>query len=142
MLKTKLLIKVIHWILLSFKWESKSIPVQHLVILVEKLSKVQKSRGTLYLITYIKAIRANFLNYLSGNPKRDPLSACTVDGIPKALGGLIPLVRGKSYLAITMILTILMSTRSLKLKPTPNLDTIIAPFSGDTKQYAMFAGDF
>jgi len=137
----KLLIKVIQWILLTFKLEG-SIPVQSLVSLVERQELVAKSNGMEGLIAYNKALRSNLLNYLSGNPIRDPLAACTHDGIPRALGSMIPLIRGNSYLAISMVLTVLMSTRSLKLKANPDIESIVAPFKGDLSNVSMFATDF
>lgn len=136
-----LLSKVVQWILLSFKMEG-SMPVSSLVWLVKEQENVSRSRGMIFLIAWNKAVRSNLLNYLSGNSSRDPLSACTRDGIPRALGPLIPLIRGRSYLAITMCLTVLMSTRSLKLKPEPNINTIEAPFNGDLANVSIFVSDF
>jgi len=137
----KLLIKVVQWILLTFKLEG-SLPVSSLVKLIERQEVIAKSRGTKGLIDFNKSVRSNLLAYISGSKLRDSRTACNKDGIPRALGSLAPLIKNNSYLAITMSLTILMSTRSLRLKPEPNLDSISAPFNGDLKNYSMFVSDF
>lgn len=125
-LNIKLLIQVIKWIVLSFKTE-ESVPVSALVQLVEDISRIQENRGVKGLIVFVKATRSNLLNYLSGNSMRDPLSACTKDGIPKVLKDLIPFVRRGSTIVISLILTILMSTRSLKSKADPDISSITQP---------------
>jgi len=137
----KLLKKVVQWIVMCFKHDG-SIPVQPLVQLVERQQKVLESNGLDRLIAWNKAVRSNLLNYLSGNPSRDPLSACTQDGIPVALKGLIPFVRDRSYFVINMTLTVLMSTRSIKLEAKPDISTIELPFTGDISNVSIFVSDF
>lgn len=66
----------------------------------------------------------------------------TKDGIPVILGDLIPLVRSGSYIVISMILTVLMSTRSLKIKSTPDIISITQPFKGDVTNLMIFSSDF
>ena len=71
-------------------------PHEPLVQLCNRLEVIQTSRGPAGLIVFVKAVRLNFINYLSGNKEREPLSKCTEDGIPIILGDLIPLIRDKS----------------------------------------------
>jgi len=67
------------------------------------------------------------MSYFSNNPIKDPLVKCTVDGIPIVLGGLIPHIRGRSYIVISMVFTILLATRALSIGKIPNFEPIIAP---------------
>ena len=102
-------------------------PVQPLVQLCNRLEVIETSRGLRGLIDFVKAVRLNLINYLSGNKERDPLCKCTKDGIPIILCDLIPLIREKSYIAISKTFTVLYCTRSLKLKASPDIDSIIQP---------------
>jgi len=133
--------QVVRWIILSFNSE-ESIPVNHLVSLVHVLKKNQKERGVIGLITLCKSMRSNLLNHLSGNPLRDNGTEVTKDGIPKLLGELIPYVRMRKYDTIKVILTILYSTRSLKLNSDPDFSPITNPPKGDIANVAMFGSEF
>lgn len=133
--------QVVIWIVKSFKFDC-SIPVTPLIKLVERLEAVSTAKGDLGLILITKSIRSNLLNYLSSNPERDSRTATTHDGIPTILGDLIPLVRRKSYLVIAMILTILFSTRSLKINSDPDTDSITQPWKGDVTGLSMYMGQF
>lgn len=116
--------------------------MKHLVSLVGRIESISKGRGTLFLIAYLKATRTNLLSYLSGSGKRDPLSAVTKDGIPLILGDLIPLIRGKQYNIVSIVLTILFSTRSLKLEPSPDIYSITQLFKGDVTNVGMYLDSF
>nr|AWY10990.1 RNA-dependent RNA polymerase [Sclerotinia sclerotiorum mitovirus 32] len=132
--------KVIKWLCITSC--NTSLPLHHLEALCNKLQTVLNNNGPLYTIKYIKAIRGNFYNYLSGNVLRNSLARSTSDGIPVILGDLIPLVRGGHKRAIALILTILTATRSLKIQSEPDLTTITQPLKGDvpdlTKHMASF----
>jgi hypothetical protein len=82
------------------------------------------------------------MNYLSGNPLRDPIAKCTSDGIPIILQGLIPLIRGRSYLVIAMVFTVLFSTRSLKAGTIPDLTSVTQPFNGKYTDIVKYGNDF
>jgi hypothetical protein len=82
------------------------------------------------------------MNYLSGNPLRNPIAKCTGDGIPICLGALIPLVRERSYLVIAMIFTVLFSTRALKSGIRPDLTSVIQPFNGKSTDIVKYGNDF
>jgi len=133
--------KVVTWLCLTFK-SDVTMPVNHLVSLVSVLERVQENRGTRGLISFNKSMRSNLLNYLSGNPLRDRETAVTEDGVPVLLGNLIPYIRGRQYKVISVVLTILYCTRSLKTKPEPDFEPIVAPFKGDLSNVSMFASAF
>lgn len=66
------------------------------VPILQKMDRVLRTRGPIGLIQYIKPIRVQFLNYLSGNKERTPGVRTTSDGIPICLGDLIQKIRGSS----------------------------------------------
>jgi len=119
--------KVVRWLLISFVTNSVSLPVKHYDTLIGKLTLVKESVGVVQFLKIVKSIRSNYINYLSGNPERDLLTKCTKDGIPVILGELIPIVRGGGSFNKYLILTLLYSTRSLKLRPEPNTLSVTQP---------------
>lgn len=118
--------KVVTWIC-SHSDMRQSIPLHMFRKLCDRLHVVYTSRGLIFLIKYVKSLRCNTMNYLSGNPYRDSLSKCTKDGIPVFFGDLIPMIRSGSNREIALILTVLFSTRSFKQKPSPDFSSIIQP---------------
>jgi len=135
--------KVVAWIATSFSSkEGGSVPVGLCIKLIARFQPFIKSHGPIWTLGYIKNVRTSLLSYLSGSKVRVPGVAVTGDGIPKILGDLIPLVRARSYLVISLILTILYSTRSLKLGGPVNTDSITQPFTGDVTNLSMFVGSF
>lgn len=135
------MIKVVTWILTCFDKQG-TVPLESLSMLIHRLSKIWQTRGTEFMILYYKDARGNLMNYLSGNPERLLLCKTTKDGIPLILGDLIPLVRGRSYLAIAMIYTVLFSTRSLKTGKVPNVESIVAPYTGDLNDISRHMSQF
>jgi len=123
----KFTIKVVKWLCLNVKNIKPAIPLTSLVQLCEKLDLVMRTRGLLSTIKYVKATRSNLVNYLSGNPLRDPISKCTKDGIPLVLGSLIPLIRVGHHRVIAFVLTVLTATRALKIKTDPDISSITQP---------------
>lgn len=119
--------QVLQWICLCLKTTGSSVPLELLQYLCYRLFKIAESRGIAWTILYCKAIRGNLMSYFSNNPIKDPLVKCTVDGIPIVLGGLIPHIRGRSYIVISMVFTILLATRALSIGKIPNFEPIIAP---------------
>lgn len=118
--------KVVKWLCLSVK-AKPSIPLHLFINLCQHLDKVIKTRGLYNTIKYVKALRSNLINYLSGNPLRDKMCRCTKDGIPISLGDLIPLIRSGQNRVIAFVLTILTATRALKFKTEPDTSTITQP---------------
>jgi len=119
--------QILQWLCLCVKTES-SIPIQALLGLCLHLYVIQRSRGTVWTILYCKAVRGNLFNYFSQNIlNNDPLAKTTKDGIPVILGDLIPYIRNRSYIVISMIFTVLMATRALSVGKEPNIESIIAP---------------
>lgn len=111
---------------------NKSERVEHISALeglISHLEKILKTRGVVFLFKYVKGTRLNLLNYFSGNPVRDDICALTKDGIPISLGSYIKSIRKKSIstFELRLILTILFSTRALKGKVEPDLNSIVGP---------------
>ena len=136
----KSLPKIITWISVVFYKDTDFMPTHSLIKLVKDLSI--NTRGDGFTLLFVKSIRCNLANYLSGNPARDPLSSCTKDGIPIILGDLIPWVRRKSYVVISMIYSILYSTSSLKLGTKPDYASITMSYKGSYSNESLFMGSF
>jgi len=135
------LIKVITWLTIVLK-DGGTMPINELIKIINHLLKINKSRGTRFTIMYMKAVRADFISYLSGSDIKSGLVSLTRDGIPKILGNLIPLVRRKSYLVIAMICTILWSSRALSIGKNPNYSSITSAPKGTLSNILMFSSDF
>jgi hypothetical protein len=118
--------KVISWLLLSFG-EKQPVLLRDFLDLLKVLEDIQNKRGPKGLIEFCKSLRGNLFNYFSGNNIRIPGVKLTKDGIPRVLRTLIPSVRRKQFLVIAIVLTILFSTRSLKLGRNPDFGPIEAP---------------
>lgn len=116
--------------------------MESLLSLSARLDKILQSRGIEYFILYVKDTRGNLMNYLSGSTERLSRSRTTKDGIPIILGDLIPLIRGKSYLAIAMIFTILFSTRAFSIGKRPDISPITDPFTGSLSGYDKYMVNF
>lgn len=134
-------IQVVRWMCLNLTIKP-SLPIHHFVALCDKLDLIMRSRGLISTIKYVKSVRSNLMNYLSGNPLRDPLSKCTKDGIPVVLGDLIPLIRSGHNRLLAFVLTVLTSTRSLKIKTEPNTETITQPWTGEVTNLLMWRRQF
>jgi hypothetical protein len=97
----------------------------------ETIRGLEKTRGTLFALSYLKAVRNIRLSYLSGEPKLDMKVKVklTRDGIPVILGPWIPKIRSKSISSFErrFILTILYCSRALSLGKNPDLSTIESP---------------
>lgn len=97
------------------------------------LVNIELTRGRLGLITYVKSTRSAFLNYLSNNKEKVQGIGLTKDGIPRALGPLIPKIRGfdspSNFHYLQWLTTILFSTRSLKCGKSLSLESIEQPAS-------------
>lgn len=112
------------------------------------MHSVFRSRGLDEGFAYVKAVRGNYLNALSGNPERFPRVALTKEGLPLSFGPLLkhfrvteashlerwPALAKPARFVVTsrtevlqMINTVLFSTRALKGQPRPDLSTVIAP---------------
>lgn len=133
--------KVVTWLSLTFI-VGDSIPVSEVEKLVTRLHVLYLSRGERFLLSYIKDVRSDLLNYLSGNSIRSGNISLTSDGLPKILGSLLPKVRGRSYRNIAMILTVLYSTRSLSIGSPTDISSIVSPPTGDLRNILMFNSDF
>jgi hypothetical protein len=128
----KLALVVISWLARNFE-ESSNLPCSIFCFypLVNKLQKVC-DRGDLFLLSYIKQLRTALLLFLSGEFPNKIVDGCpiTKDGIPKALGPIIPYIRSKSPGVIRLTLTILYCTRGASLGGPLDTSTITTPSSG------------
>lgn len=117
--------RVITWILGAFKLPGTG-PMELYQPLLTKLERVYKTRGERGLIDYVKGVRTNLLNYLSGSLDRVSGIEATKDGFPRIL---VP-VFGKSstrefpVAKLQIVFTILYSTRALKLGRVPDIKPI------------------
>ncbi|QTY21822.1 RNA-dependent RNA polymerase [Botryosphaeria dothidea mitovirus 3] len=108
------------------------------------LQRVAETRGELALIAFSKAVRANVLNYLSGNPERVPgVRLTTKDGLPICLGPLLRVVREQGP-EMRLVMTVLFSTRALRTEPVPDIEPIIAPLDKGASYggLTLWAADF
>lgn len=136
------LYKVVRWVVKCFN-TSQSISLIPYDKLLDKMTLVKKSVGVDEFLKINKSVRANLINFLSGNLERDPKVKCTKDGIPLFLGDFIPILRsGATRIEIYLLLTILYSTRSLKTEARPDISSITQPFSGDVTNLGMFSSSF
>jgi len=136
-------LKVVAWLALSLSSrEGGSMPVSACNKLITRLQDLNEHKGQQWTLEYMKSCRVILLSYLSGKPVRLSGVAVTGDGIPKVLGDLIPIIRGGSALAISLVLTVLYSTRSLKLGGPVDFASITQPCKGDVTNLAMYAGSF
>lgn len=102
--------------------------------LLLKLDRILLTRGNMELIKYVKSIRLQLFHYLSNNGIRVEGVKCTREGIPTALGDLVPKVRQANMPEIEKsilpyLMTILFATRALKVSTTIDVDPIEAPRS-------------
>lgn len=97
-------------------------------------------------IAFVKAIRANYLNALSGNKEVVQGVRLTKDGFPVALGPLIKHLRAKEIPVslLQFLNTILFSTRSLKTGAMPDYSSITAPSKrrGQLQDISLYCDDF
>lgn len=118
----------------------------HFEFLIAKILKVFKTRGIIAGFSFVKAVRGNVLNYLSGNPERIPGVKLRPSGLPAALGSLAELLeKGRvPHKGVQLLLTILYSTRALKGKPDPDISTIIEPSNRSVSdlEICRFSQDF
>jgi len=112
--------------------------------LLTHLSRIQCTRGNVFLILYVKSLRSATLNYLSGNRSKIEGIATTKDGIPIILGDLIPVIRESDSPehgnVLPFLSTILHSTRTLKTGTSADVTTVTQPASvlvpSDIDKYA------
>jgi len=117
--------RVMTWILGVFKLPGTG-PIGLYNPLLLKLERVYKTRGAVGLINYVKGVRSNLLNYLSGNKDRVSGIELTNDGFPRILvpvfdkyrDGIFPTSR------LQIVFTILYSTRALNLGKKADINPI------------------
>jgi len=121
----KKLSRVMNWILQGFKLEGTG-PISLYKPLLSKLERVYITRGADGLINYVKAVRTNLLNYLSGNKDRVLGIEMTKDGFPRILVPLFSEYKKDIFpvARLQIVLTILYSTRALKLGREPDISPI------------------
>jgi hypothetical protein len=125
----KLIIQILYW---ASNWWYPSIRGSKLII-EWWLLKVQlwySTRGFLWTISHIKALRLHITRYICGHPLMTPQGSFQIrkDGLPKGINPLLDLLKtneGKS-----MCLTLLNISRCLPGKKDPDLSTITDPWKG------------
>lgn len=125
--KLELLVRVLSWMLAVIKLQ-EPIRIEDLQPLILKMSNIFETRGIVAMVEWCKNLRLSLLHHLSGEwmHKRVKGVPVTKDGCPKVLK---PLLKMKPYntTLIRLILTVLYSTRALKLGGKPDVQTIIDP---------------
>lgn len=128
----QLTLSVISWIQRVFTLDEIR-PIREFRYLTDSLCRVGNTRGSVFLIKYIKDVRSALLLYLSGEypSKRVGGVRVTHDGVPLILGPFIKEIRkGSSPALLRMINTILFSTRALNLGRDPDISPIVGPALG------------
>jgi len=128
----KLTLKLVSWIHRVFKL-SEIRPIREYRYLVDRLTLIEKSRGSSFAMKYIKNVRLSFLHHLSGEWKDKPVPGVrvTYDGIPVVFGPLINSIRQRQHLDyLRVIMTIMFASRALHLGKSPDLDPILEPPKG------------
>lgn len=123
----------------------KGLALRDLKPLLNFFTKVWNTKGKEGLIILAKISRTNLLNYLSGNPVRLKGVKLTASGIPVFLGPrLIKAIIDKDPVVLRFVLTVLFSTRSLKTKASPDIETITDPLKKGASWdgISLFMGDF
>jgi hypothetical protein len=94
------------------------------------MTRVSQTRGFPFLVVYTKAVRADVLNFLSGNPIRSgQVRLSGKEQLPTCLGPLREIILDGSPICRRLVLTVLFSTRALKTETQPDLSTIVEPLS-------------
>jgi len=122
------------------------------------LDGILHHRGPKALIISIKAIRMQYMNYLSDNSDTVKGIGVTMDGIPVSLGDLIPEIRKAkvrvpsqgeenkgshtAYAVHQLLITIFLSTRSLNIGRVPDIDPIIRPLERVVPDISEYVRDF
>jgi len=105
-----------------------SVNLRDFSYLIANLRKVFLSRVLASGFAYVKAVRGDLMNYLSGNPLRSKKVRLSTQGIPICLGpSIINKILKEDFIYIRFTLTILFSTRALKSEPDPDLYSITSP---------------
>jgi hypothetical protein len=107
--------------------------------LLASLSKVFADRGLKGGLTFVKSVRGNYLNFLSGNSERFPGVKLTNRGVPVCFGPLLRFFDGSEIpvLVLRLLNTVLFSTRSLKTKASPDLGPITNPSKRGNFSYGV-----
>jgi hypothetical protein len=97
--------------------------------LLSTLARVEETRGSPGLVTYVKGLRSSLFAYLANNKdaKIEGIGL-TKDRIPKVFGPLIPYIREtwSAKLILPFLITVLYSTRSLQTGGKGDLSSIIS----------------
>jgi hypothetical protein len=136
---------VMDWLLRSMKTEATGLrPLLHL--LLKRLDRIERTRGTIALINYVKDVRLVLWNYLAqtSDLKVPKGVKVTKDGIPQVFGDLIPLIRrGDSPALLQMLNTILTASRSLQKGSKADTSTITDPTKSSLSyNITEYADDF
>lgn len=135
--------RVMIWILAVFKLAGPG-PIELYQPLLSKLERVYKTRGERGLVDYVKGVRTNLLNYLSGNSIRVLGIEQTKDSFPRILVPVFGKDKVRKFPAarLQIVFTILYSTRALKLGRVPDIKPITSAGENLPTDIGMFAVSF
>lgn len=130
-MKNKIQNKYFELVFLIVKWlqvcgNKPGYNLFHLKAILDKIQRVQKTRGTSSAIAFTKAVRGNLLNYLSGNKIKLPNVRLRSSGLPSVLGPLAEKIENNELtpMGLKFLMTILFSTRGLKTPPVEDTKSI------------------
>lgn len=134
--------KVVTWIFQSFNLRISG-QMRHYIDLLLRFDHLNKSRGAIATVSYIKDCRTMLLRYLSGNPVRIKGVRSTKDGLPTILGDLIPMIRkGESPASLQILNTIMFCTRALRLGRNADISPIIDGPKRDPIDIGIYTDEF
>jgi len=123
-----LLPKVLTWLLIACKGH-KGLNLSELQPLLTSLSSVFSTRGLTCGFTFVKSVRGNFFNFLSGNKEVIPGVKLFASGIPRCFGTLLARKLEQQQVptfGLQLIVTVLMASRGLKQKNVvPDISSIV-----------------
>nr|BCY26967.1 RNA dependent RNA polymerase [Nigrospora sphaerica mitovirus 2] len=129
------------WIVWAVK--PKDLALRDFLPLLNQMDQVLKTRGVSGLINMTKSYRMAVTNYLSGNEHRPSgVKLVTKARLPVHLGPLINKVIDQDPVILRLIMTVLFSTRAIRLEADPSISPIVTPLEKDVGQLGMWAKSF
>lgn len=144
----KKILNTLVWVLETFKSTSDGNPMSSLRYrdfkhLLDHIGRIKKYQGLNHSVKVLKSIRLHVTRYISGNPLlvSDMRLGLTKEGLPKALGPLIPYIRGLQPTDLRLILTGLTIGRSELGDGTLDVKSIVSPRKGNLSQALLLETD-
>jgi len=123
----------LNWLGIAFNLCSKDL--ETLSSFNRSLLHIEKHKGSMFLIKYVKECRISIENYGLGSSEKKSFSLirCRYSGLPRILGDATHLVKERKQNFINALLSLLTMCRTAKFKKSPDFSTIYSPWSGSGK---------